>query len=407
MTNDYRIFQLTSFLTTKFNYKLINIQGGRAEDVYLYNENDVKFSVIRLTTESSGVLCYNRQNILNIFNLIADNLKLNRNYLNISITHEEIDNNEIFKCSSLFSNHFHSGEALENVYPGILDVIVEVENPENEINKQIRKINEVAKSQLINRFKKYQKNNMPIVTMIMAIISIVIFVAINLLGGDKVVAAIVFGANYKAFVVGASQYYRLFTSTFVHIDILHLFTNLLSLYYLGVMFEKQMGHLKYFIAFIISAIIGNALWIIFNPNGVSLGLSGGLYGLFAMVIILFYERKMLFKNYGLLMIILFNIMLSFSSGIAMMAHFGGAFGGFFMYYLLYKNDVDKTFKQTATISLVVLILSLGVKIFGITNVEPKYSPTDIKVIEKYREFGLKSYADNIEFKLSKFYSGGR
>ena len=89
--------------------------------------------------------------------------------------------------------------------------------------------------------------------------------------------------------VHGRQYYRLFTSGFVHNNPIHLFLNLLTLYFFGLATEKtfvdEFGHsgiylyLLMFLSAIVVANIPSMLKYKDNPNYNSLGASGGVSAL--------------------------------------------------------------------------------------------------------------------------------
>ena len=89
--------------------------------------------------------------------------------------------------------------------------------------------------------------------------------------------------------VHSKQYYRLFTSGFVHNNPIHLFLNLLTLYFFGLATEKtfvdEFGnsgiylYLLMFLSAIVVANIPSMLKYKDNPNYNSLGASGGVSAL--------------------------------------------------------------------------------------------------------------------------------
>jgi rhomboid protease GluP len=46
-------------------------------------------------------------------------------------------------------------------------------------------------------------------------------------------------------IVNDREYYRLFTSLFLHADLNHILSNMLILFYIGEEVEKKIGHFRY------------------------------------------------------------------------------------------------------------------------------------------------------------------
>ena len=54
------------------------------------------------------------------------------------------------------------------------------------------------------------------------------------------------------------QYYRIFTSMFLHADIEHIASNMIILFGLGMMMEQETGHITFGVLYFLTGIIGNA-----------------------------------------------------------------------------------------------------------------------------------------------------
>ena len=109
---------------------------------------------------------------------------------------------------------------------------------------------------------------------------------------------------YEAGVLDASavlhrgEYGRILWSLFLHGDLQHLFNNLLILFFLGSMLEKEAGHVRFAAVCLLSGIGGNllslALKIYTMDPAVSLGASGMVFGLNGMLLaLILYSEKSL------------------------------------------------------------------------------------------------------------------
>ncbi len=146
------------------------------------------------------------------------------------------------------------------------------------------------------------------------------------------------GANYTpGFRNG--EYWRTFTSCFLHVDMLHIFMNGLGLFYLGPFIERNYGGVMMLVAFMLTGVAGSLLTNIWHINEpyISAGASGGLYGLFGVI----FSTGKRFKNQldpgfqtwinqnlGLM------VVFSFAPQIDAAGHFGGLALGLIMGMLL-------------------------------------------------------------------------
>ena len=89
---------------------------------------------------------------------------------------------------------------------------------------------------------------------------------------------------YESAEIRRGQLWRLVTSIFPHIDILHLAFNLYWLWVLGTVVERVYGHAKTILLLALLAVGSNSLDFAFDQGGV--GLSGVGYGLFGLLCVL-------------------------------------------------------------------------------------------------------------------------
>ncbi|MHA2397919.1 MAG: rhomboid family intramembrane serine protease [Promethearchaeota archaeon] len=148
-------------------------------------------------------------------------------------------------------------------------------------------------------------------------------------------------------ILNEYEIWRLFTSLFLHADILHLVSNLLGLLIFGATIEShpKFSKLFYVITFIISGLIGNIFsLILLLPNTISLGASGSIFGLIGVVLIIIASENRSLLPFALLYIA-YYIVASFSPGINIWAHLTGLIGGISLGYMLYyrKNRVEQSF----------------------------------------------------------------
>lgn len=94
------------------------------------------------------------------------------------------------------------------------------------------------------------------------------------------------------------EYGRIIYSMFLHADIRHLFNNMVILFFMGAMIEKEIGHVRYAAVYILSGIGGNlfSLFVKFMRGDLvgSIGASGAVFGLdgVLLALVLFWHKRL-------------------------------------------------------------------------------------------------------------------
>lgn len=152
--------------------------------------------------------------------------------------------------------------------------------------------------------------------------------------------------------VAQGELYRLLTAAFVHdpSNVLHLAFNMYALYIVGPLVERIYGSVQYLLIYVLAALAGSVASYIFTP-GPSLGASGAIFGLFAVLFValrvhhplLGRQARALASQIGFL--IVFNVALGLGlmgSGIAAIdnfAHFGGLAAGAWLGLVLMPSGI--------------------------------------------------------------------
>ncbi|MFN8527621.1 MAG: rhomboid family intramembrane serine protease [Anaerolineae bacterium] len=100
----------------------------------------------------------------------------------------------------------------------------------------------------------------------------------------------VWGSTSRDAILNTGGLYRLLTASFLHINEVHLLSNMYALLVLGIMFERYFGHRRLLVIYLLSGIGGGILSASLHPSyTLSLGASGAIFGL-AIAFILCYQR---------------------------------------------------------------------------------------------------------------------
>jgi rhomboid protease GluP len=178
-------------------------------------------------------------------------------------------------------------------------------------------------------------------------------------GSENTNTLIDFGANY-ILLTKAGEYYRLITSGFLHIGVIHLLLNMYSLYIVGTQVEYFYGKVKYIIIYLFSAVTGNLLSMIFT-NGIGAGASGAIFGLLGSLLYFGYH----YRGYigamirsQIVPVVVYNLLIGFFiSGIDMWGHVGGLLGGILTANMLGTIE-DKKYNISSILLFVIYFVFL-------------------------------------------------
>lgn len=213
-------------------------------------------------------------------------------------------------------------------------------NLENSLEPFMQKF---LKQKSIQERKEIQRILTPVNT-ILVLANVIIFIILVCIGDmNDPEFMIAHGVMDWTDIVEKGQYYRLFTSMFLHFGAEHLFQNMLILLVIGCRLERITGKLQYLIIYIGSGLTGAVASLIFTlasePNTVSAGASGAIFGvmgglLFSILIDVIQKKRHRVEEIGLTgMIFMVCSALSygfFTTGVDNAAHVGGLIGGFIL-----------------------------------------------------------------------------
>ena len=87
------------------------------------------------------------------------------------------------------------------------------------------------------------------------------------------------GARESNLIVNKGQWFRLFTPLVLHAGLVHFVLNMLAMYFIGGAVEQSHGFTSAAVLFVLPAVGGNILSAICLPQYISVGASGGIFGL--------------------------------------------------------------------------------------------------------------------------------
>jgi membrane associated rhomboid family serine protease len=128
--------------------------------------------------------------------------------------------------------------------------------------------------------------------------------------------------------VAGGDYWRVVTAGFLHAGFFHLLFNMFSLWILGSLLEPAIGQLRFALIFFVSLLAGSFGALVVDPNSLTVGASGGIFGLMGAAVVVMRNRGINPMESGLGLWIGLNLLITFTvSGISIGGHIGGLIGG--------------------------------------------------------------------------------
>lgn len=190
----------------------------------------------------------------------------------------------------------------------------------------------------------YEKNPM---STIIILINVMMAMVVLVTGGfNDLVNLIEWGALYPPFISVNNEWYRLITAMFLHGSLLHLFFNMYVLFYLGSLLERMLGNKWLFVIFYLSSglLASIAVFAFGNPNVVTVGASGAIFGIIGALFITTYLKPYYFNPYfvrSIRSLTFINLALTFIiPQVSFYGHIGGLLSGFLLYFLIVKPKLQ-------------------------------------------------------------------
>ena len=178
----------------------------------------------------------------------------------------------------------------------------------------------------------------PMATYVLIAMNVLAFVG-SLAGGGAVAergggSVIDNGALFGP-AIADGEYWRLITSGFLHAGLIHIAFNMYLLYILGTMLEPAIGRARFLALYFTSLLGGSVGALLINPDSLTVGASGAVFGLMGGVVVIMCARGFDPMASGIPALIGLNLLITFVfPGISIGGHLGGLAAGVLAAYVL-------------------------------------------------------------------------
>jgi membrane associated rhomboid family serine protease len=195
--------------------------------------------------------------------------------------------------------------------------------------------NQMQRRMIRTRF--WMSQNPRFVTNILIALNVLTYMVLALLSQNIIEissSALINMGGQVNFLVAQGEVWRIFTAMFLHAGIAHIGLNMLSLFFIGPAVELFYGKWRYLVIYLASGIIGGVVSYFMLPQGVLIGASGAIAGIFGALGAFFFVNRRALGAAANAMLgqwlfwLLINVAFDFSSpGIGWQAHLGGLASG--------------------------------------------------------------------------------
>ncbi|HEU5254085.1 MAG TPA: rhomboid family intramembrane serine protease [Solirubrobacterales bacterium] len=166
-------------------------------------------------------------------------------------------------------------------------------------------------------------------------------------------------------LVAEGEWYRLVTSGFLHVNLIHIGFNMFLLLVLGRLLEPALGTPRFLFLYFASLLAGSFGALLVEPNAVTVGASGAVFGLAGAVFVIARGRGMneLAGEIGFL--IVFNLVWSFiAPNISVGGHVGGLVGGVVCALAIVAGEKGLFGRNRMPLELAAMVAVGVVSVFG-------------------------------------------
>lgn len=387
VNDQYCLYTLVDYFLRNEDFQLLYM-NGKTDEVWLQKQKKQQSTVLRFIQKEFDWKNHLKNDIAKVFQRVmtlkhifkGKNIEVYNVYIN---ENEPVDEWEMLKKPMLLKekkqvrmNVFYLSKAhseqekarLFKQFPTQAPSFKEIPNDQTKENA-IKMYKQHFLSSLKQKTKEAQNTlsyGKPRMVYLFMFINLFVFLSLEFVGDSTSVESLIqFGAIYPP-LLQEGEWWRLLTAMFLHIGWVHLFVNMIALYYLGIVAEKIYGTMRFSMIYILAG-LGGAVASFAFTNAVSAGASGALFGLFGALLYFTLRHKQLvnaaFKT-NLMLILFINLLLGLIiPNIDLSAHLGGLIFGFISAILTSLPQKRQSILQVSAF-IVYAILFVGLVYYG-------------------------------------------
>jgi membrane associated rhomboid family serine protease len=199
--------------------------------------------------------------------------------------------------------------------------------------------------------------------------NIIVFLALPITLRDQYPAQVFkFAANWGPLTL-SGQWWRLITSIFVHVELLHLTFNMVGLWILGRRLEQDWGSWIFLFFFLNCSLIGDITILAFHPRAATYGASDGVMGLAGAVA---FDYCMRFKLLSWNTRVKLGGLIAYTAYLIAEEHLGGVYAGhtagllagvcISIFFFYFAKSTNSRYWTSVAVSVVVAIAAAVIRL---------------------------------------------
>ncbi|MBR4830354.1 MAG: rhomboid family intramembrane serine protease [Bacilli bacterium] len=378
---DILSMKLMHYFICNKNYKPIIVNGVENE-IWLENDNE-NYRIIRIVLNKIINKEQYELDLLKIDNILSQikkktlsiSIKVFTFYLNMDedVNIEEIESDDKYKYIRVYKEKdIYDNEDIKKYYSDIENNMTYEEKDTELFVKLVSDISDNNLKESEKSAKMFKNKNNNLLTFILIGINVIAFILMCIFSRQLILyispterVLKLFGA-YKYDWVKSGDFFRLISSAFVHINMIHLLCNMYSLFVVGPTVDYFYGKFKFVLIYLYSAIVASLFVMIFEgANVIAAGASGAIFGLLGALLYFGYAYRGYIGNKmigSVISVIIINLFIGFTyTRISNIAHIGGLIGGLAISYMLGAGVENK--KSSRISGAIILALLTGFLVY--------------------------------------------
>lgn len=371
---DLLVMKFLHYFITEKNYNPVIVHGIQ-DEIWLENMN-AEYKIIRIVISyihNNEQLEFDNYKVQKLvkqikYKTFSFNMKVMSFYLDLN-DDLKLENTKLNTMVNAVSDKkLLENDKVKSYFPDIESKLKFTEEGQalyEKINSDILKKN-LEENEKINELFEPKK---PIITISLIVVMSLLLIIMGVIGNLSIDTVDIKTLYLMGGLVKDNNPIRLFSSIFLHIGVIHFIMNMWSLYIIGREVENFYGHIKTFIIFIVSGVVGNLMTLVLmNKNSISAGASGAIFGLMGALLYFAINQRTIMGNSlknQILPVIIANLLIGMMiPSINLIAHIGGLVGGILISTALgIKYKTTRFEKINGIITTIILIVVLSYIIY--------------------------------------------
>ena len=404
--NEFFKYELLHYFVTKHQYQVIRVNNN-LNDLWLANAH-AKYPIIRISSDQS-ITQETLVLIKNIVDMISELISCKKDLLIVDLAEQA----SVYQLPNMKYCHVTptdiSNQEVSKEFGNLSLLLKDHENRQemaSELSKEIELAQKANEKRFIKDTKKRLRPKLSYLFIALSVLFTLFMILIRTKTVEVIPALVANGAYYKANVVAAHEYWRLFSAAFVYPDIFTCALMLWIFYRVAKQCEPLYKKKEIILLSLGSILVGYASVMISDGNVVAFGAGSLIWGLTGAYFVAMISSKAYRIPLIMMEMVRIGMFAIFSwtlPGMSIIGHISGLLFGVLFSCSVVATTVIKPYVKHIRNALVLFVCMLVVACFY-ARTKISYDPTfDQSVTKTYQTIHLDGYAKYLESCYEKAY----